>query len=370
MRNNIDECLPAQVEFNTREMVLDYVGEGQELIPRLTTIYDIAKKTGYSPTTVSKVFNNYPDVREKTRVKILETAKEMGYLPNANARSLTTKRSWTIGILFVEATGAGIRHPYFGAVIESFKKISVSKGYDLMFISKDVGGRRSSYVEHCKIRGVDGVVVILSSNDDPDFQELLDSGIPCVILDSSPEHVHSVYSDNIGGSMLAIRYLHSLGHRSIAHISGGLNTFAGEQRQHGYETALRELDLNLREEYITGSDFYSTESGYEAMKRLLALADRPTAVYAAGDLLALGAIRAVLDHGLSVPGDVSVIGFDDIEMSRYITPALTTVRQDTEQLGKVAAEILLSSIEERDTAVKSVMLPVELMIRESCRPVT
>lgn len=149
----------------------------QELILRLTTIYDIAKKTGYSPTTVSKVFNNYPDVREKTRVKILETAKEMGYLPNANARSLTTKRSWTIGILFVEATGAGIRHPYFGAVIESFKKIAVSKGYDLMFISKDVGGLRSSYVEHCKIRGVDGVVVILSSNDDPDFRSLLDSGI-------------------------------------------------------------------------------------------------------------------------------------------------------------------------------------------------
>ena len=134
----------------------------------------------------------------KTRAKILATAKEMGYLPNANARSLTTKRSWTIGILFVEATGAGIRHPYFGAVIESFKKIAVSKGYDLMFISKDVGGRRSSYVEHCKIRGVDGVVVILSAARTPISRSSLDSGIPCVILDSSPGQVHSVYSDNIG----------------------------------------------------------------------------------------------------------------------------------------------------------------------------
>lgn len=342
----------------------------QELILRLTTIYDIAKKTGYSPTTVSKVFNNYPDVREKTRVKILETAKEMGYLPNANARSLTTKRSWTIGILFVEATGAGIRHPYFGAVIESFKKIAVSKGYDLMFISKDVGGRRSSYVEHCKIRGVDGVVVILSSSDDPDFQELLDSGIPCVILDSSPEKAHSVCSDNIEGSLQALRYLHSLGHRSIAHISGGLNTFAGEQRQQGYEQALRELGLTFRKEYITSSDFFSMESGYDAMNGLLTLPDPPTAVFAAGDLLALGAIRAVQDRGLNVPGDVSIVGFDDIEMSRYITPALTTIRQHTEQLGAVAAEILTSSIEEQDTAVKSVMLPVELIIRDSCRPVT
>ena len=206
----------------------------QELIPRLTTIYDIAKKTGYSPTTVSKVFNNYPDVREKTRAKILATAKEMGYLPNANARSLTTKRSWTIGILFVEATGAGIRHPYFGAVIESFKKIAVSKGYDLMFIS----GCRRPKKQLCgalqnpgrRWRGRHSV-----EREDPDFQESLDSGIPCVILDSSPGQVHSVYSDNIGGEMQALRYLHSLGHRGIAHISGGLNTFAGERRQQGYE---------------------------------------------------------------------------------------------------------------------------------------
>lgn len=106
------------------------------------------------------------------------------------------------------------------------------------------------------------------------------------------------------------------------------------------------------------------------MKKLLGLRERPTAVYAAGDLLALGAIRAVQEHGLHVPGDVSIIGFDDIEMSRYITPALTTIRQDTEQLGTVAAELLLSSIEEQDATVKSVMLPVQLIIRESCHPVT
>ena len=227
----------------------------QELIPRLTTIYDIAKKTGYSPTTVSKVFNNYPDVREKTRAKILATAKEMGYLPNANARSLTTKRSWTIGILFVEATGAGIRH-YFGAVIESFKKIAVSKGYDLMFISKDVGGRRSSYVEHCKIRGVDGVVVILSAG--PRFPGALDSGIPCVILDSSPGQVHSVYSDNIGGDAGTSVFALAWTSRHCPYI-GRIEYVCRRARQQGYEQALRELDLDLREEYITSAIFLHRE---------------------------------------------------------------------------------------------------------------
>ena len=122
MRNNIDECLPAQVEFNTRENVLEYVGEGQELIRGLTTIYDIAKKTGYSPTTVSKVFNNYPDVREKTRAKILETAKEMGYLPNANARSLTTKRSWTIGILLLKPQEPGFGIPILEPSSKALRK--------------------------------------------------------------------------------------------------------------------------------------------------------------------------------------------------------------------------------------------------------
>ena len=335
----------------------------------MTTIYDIARKTGYSPTTVSKAFNNYSDVREKTRRHILETAKEMGYLPNANARSLTTKRSWTIGILFVEATGAGIRHPYFSAVIESFKKVAVSKGYDLMFISKDVGGRKSSYLEHCKIRGVDGVAVILTSNDDPDFQELLDSGLPCVILDASQGPVHAVYSDNISGSMKAVEYLHSLGHRRIAHISGGTGTFAGSTRQQGYEAAMEKLGLEIGEGYIADSGFFSMESGYDAMKVLMDLECPPTAVYAAGDLLALGAVRAVKDRGLRVPDHYSVIGFDDIEMAKYLTPALTTIRQDTDRLGRTAADILTAAIENNGGAVQSVQLPVELIIRESCRPV-
>jgi len=334
----------------------------------LTTIYDIAKRTGYSPTTVSKAFNNYSDVREKTREKILRTAQEMGYLPNAHARTLTTKKSWTIGVLFVENTGIGIRHPFFSAVIESFKKVAVAKGYALMFISKDVGGKQSGYLENCRIRGVDGVVVFLSDYEDPYFQELLESDIPTVVLDFETSKSHTVCSDNTAGAQMAVQYLASLGHRKIAHISGGTNTFPGEMRELGYMTAMKQQGLEVTESYIVAGAFYSRESGYDAMLELLKLPERPTAVFASGDLLALGAIMAAKDNGLSVPMDISVIGYDDIDLAEYVTPALTTIRQDTEILGSRAADILLSSIEGGQVDKEAILIPVELVERESCAP--
>ncbi|WP_410515046.1 LacI family DNA-binding transcriptional regulator [Paenibacillus sp. BR2-3] len=334
----------------------------------MTTIYDIAKKTGYSPTTVSKAFNNYSDVREKTRQDILRTAREMGYVPNAHARTLTTKKSWTIGILFVESTGVGIRHPFFSAVIESFKQVAVAKGYDLMFISKDVGGKQSGYLENCRIRGVDGVVVFLSDYVDPYFQELLDSDLPTVILDFETAQSHTVCSDNSAGALQAMEYLVSLGHRRIAHISGGMNTFPGSRRQLGYEKALEQWDLERRESYIVTGEFYTLEGGYEAMKQLLQLPEPPTAVFASGDLLALGAIMAAKDSGLNVPRDISVVGYDDIDLAKYITPALTTVRQDTALLGSQAAEVLFDTINGTLNGYKALVLPTEIIVRASCAP--
>ncbi|WP_019913923.1 LacI family DNA-binding transcriptional regulator [Paenibacillus sp. HW567] len=334
----------------------------------MTTIYDIAKKTGYSPTTVSKAFNNYSDVREKTRQEILRTAQEMGYLPNAHARTLTTKKSWTIGVLFVEGSGVGIRHPFFSSVIESFKQVAVAKGYALMFISKDVGGKQSGYLENCRIRGVDGVVVFLSDYEDPYFRELLESDIPTVILDYATAESHTVCSDNVGGAQQAVEYLASLGHRGIAHISGGGHTFPGSQRELGYRAAMKQRGLEVREDYIVEGVFYSREGGYSAMVQLLERPERPTAVFAAGDLLALGAVMAAKDKGLSVPGDISVMGFDDIELAGYVTPALTTVRQDTELLGTRAAEILLASIDGNREKKETLTLPVEVVVRESCAP--
>ncbi|USB34004.1 LacI family DNA-binding transcriptional regulator [Paenibacillus sp. YPG26] len=333
----------------------------------MITIYDIARKTGFSPTTVSKVFNGYTDVSQKTRRIILDTAAELGYVPNANARSLTTKRSWTIGMLFIEPAGSGIRHPYFGGVIDGFKKVATSKGYDLMFISKDIGGRKSGYLEHCKIRGVDGIIVILPDNADPYFHELMDSSIPMVMLDQYSATHSTISSDNIQGGVMAVEYLYSLGHRRIAHISGGLDTFAGEKRHEGYKMALNKLGIPLNPEYVAeGPADYSVESGYWAMRKVLGLEELPTAVFAAGDNLAVGAIQAIREQGLRVPEDISIIGFDDIEMAQFLTPALTTIRQDTYLLGSRAADMLISTIEGAHT-VQDEILSTELIVRDSCQ---
>lgn len=334
----------------------------------MITIYDIAKLTGFSPTTVSKVFNDYPDVSLKTRRKILEAAEQLGYLPNAHARSLTTKRSWTIGILYNESSGIGMLHPYFAGVIEGFKKVATSRGYDLMFISKDIGGKKSGYLEHCKIRGVDGVVGILPDYSDPDFTELLDSDVPMVLLDQESEIKGTVYSDNLDGSIRAVQYLYDLGHRKIGHIGGG-NTFAGVKRMQGYLQAMQELRLPIFEEHIIqGSYDYTIESGKIAMEQLLQAVDSPTAVFAAGDNLAIGAMQAIKDHGLSIPGDISIIGFDDIAMAGFLTPSLTTIRQNTHALGNKAADMLIYTIE-GGTTISSEVIPVELVARDSCRAI-
>lgn len=334
----------------------------------MITIYDIAKLTGFSPTTVSKVFNDYPDVSLKTRRKILEAAEQLGYLPNANARSLTTKRSWTIGVLYNESSGAGMLHPYFSGVIEGFKKVATSRGYDLMFISKDIGGKKSGYLEHCKIRGVDGVVSILPDYSDPDFTELLSSDVPMVLLDQKSELKGTVYSDNLDGSVTAVRYLYELGHRKIGHIGGG-NTFAGLQRMQGYLQAMQELGLPVCEEHIIqASDDYTIESGQIAMQQLLQGDHCPTAVFAAGDNLAIGAMQSLKQRGLSVPGDMSIIGFDDIAMAGFLTPALTTIRQNTHALGNKAADMLIYTIEGGAT-ISSEVIPVELVVRDSCRTI-
>lgn len=332
-----------------------------------TTIYDIARKTGYSITTVSRALNNYPDVSANTRRIILEAVEEMGYYPNSTARSLTTKKSWTLGVIFIEDLGVGIKHPFFGAIIQSFKQHVEKVGYDLIFLSQNIGEEKKSYLDHAVHRGVDGVIIVSSTYDDPEVERLMGSPIPSVIIDVHSHKSSVVYSNNFSGSEMAVKYLHSIGHHKIAHISGHQRTFAGIERLKGFQHAAKELKLNIPSYYITEGGFFSYEGGYGAMKLLLELDDQPTAVFAAGDLMAIGAINAIRDYGLSVPQDVSIVGFDDIELAAFTTPKLTTIKQDTDLIGENAAKVLLNQINEKNKVFSAVTIPVELMIRESTR---
>ncbi|WP_335869527.1 LacI family DNA-binding transcriptional regulator [Bacillus sp. 2205SS5-2] len=333
----------------------------------MVTIYDIAKKTGFSVTTVSKAINNYSDVSEKTKKLILEAVEEMKYFPNSSARTLTTKKSWTIGVIFVESLGIGIKHPFFNEVIESFKQSVEVFDYDLLFASRNLPKHNKSYLDHFRYRGVDGVVVVCSNVEDKQVQELMKDAIPSVVIDLNSQTSSVVFSDNVTGSQLAVDYLYSLGHRKIAHIAGHEKTFAGQQRLKGYIESMKSLSLDVQEEYIVNGDYFSQEGGYRAMKKLLKLESRPTAIYASSDSIAIGAIEAIKDIGLDVPHDFSIIGFDDIALAQHVSPSLTTIKQQTDIIGQKAADLLLQQINQKEKVIEQIQVPVKLMVRNSCK---
>lgn len=329
----------------------------------MVTIYDIAKHSGYSIATVSKALNN-KNVSEKARLKIMDAVDELHYTPNSSARTLATNKSWMIGIVFDENLGFGLAHPFFSQVIEGFKKHVELYNYDLLFVSRHMGLQQETY-KHLLHRGVDGIAVIQSFGDD----ELRKSNlsIPTVYIDRPTNEPGSVYSDNRTGSRLAVNHLVDNGHTKIAHIMGDQTTYAGIERAAGFRDAMEARGIDVREDYMVSGGYYSQAGGREAMIRLLALEDRPTAVYAAGDEMAIAAIRVIKESGLRVPEDISVIGFDDIKLAQHIDPPLTTVRQDKELIGQQAAIMLLDKINNKEDMTNDVkkMVPVSLVKRQS-----
>lgn len=329
----------------------------------MVTIYDIADHAGYSIATVSKALNN-KKVSEKARRKILDAVEELHYTPNASARTLATNKSWMIGVVFGENLGIGIAHPFFGQVIEGFKKHAELYNYDLLFVSRHMGLQQETY-KHLIHRGVDGIVIVQSHGEDEINK--MDHMIPTVYIDRPTNESGTVYSDNQSGSRLAVNHLVENGHTKIAHIMGNQTTFAGIERAAGFMKAMHEHGLPVREEYIVDGGFYSQAGGREAMIRLLSLKDKPTAVYVAGDEMAIAAMKVTKESGLKVPEDISFVGFDDIKIAQHVSPALTTIRQDKELIGQQAAIILLDKIAAKDTTqiVNKKMVPVTLIKRES-----
>jgi LacI family transcriptional regulator len=293
----------------------------------------------------------------------------MDYLPNAHAQSLSTKKSWAIGVMFSEANEVGMKHPFFNGIIESFRHATEEHGYDLIFASRNLRNRDMSYLEHFKHRAVDGIVVICSDRMDEQVQELMQSDIPIVVVDMDSANCSVVYSDNTEGARMAVNYLYELGHRHIAHIAGDSSIDAGAARVKGYELAMHALDLPIQPNHLVNAGFFSVEEGKQAMEKLLQLESPPTAVFVAGDQMAIGAIEAVHEHGLRVPEDISIIGYDDIEMIKYITPKLTTIRQDTDEIGEAAADLLIEQMTAKERRTERRVIPVRLIERASCAPV-
>ncbi|HLQ97699.1 MAG TPA: LacI family DNA-binding transcriptional regulator [Candidatus Dormibacteraeota bacterium] len=331
----------------------------------MPTIYDVAKISGYSITTVSKVLNNYPNVSNKAKQKVKMAVEELGYIPDTSARTLASKKSNMIGVVFPEALDTGLAHPFFSEVIEAFKKHVELYYYDLLFVSRNIGPNQN-YHDHLKHHGVDGVVVINSRSDDEEIKTFNESDLPAVFIDIHIENANVVYSDNPLGCDLAVDYLHSLGHRKIANIAGASESFTGAERIQGFKKAIQKYGLSIPNDYIVDGGYFSYESGRTAMLKLLALPDRPTAVFVAGDEMAIGAIKVAKEMGVRIPEDISIIGFDDISLAKHIEPPLTTIRQDKDRIGRQAATLLLNEINGLSNEQHASIIPVRIEKRNSC----
>lgn len=334
----------------------------------MVKIGDIAKATGYSVTTVSKAFNNYTDISEKARTKIRKAADEMGYIPNAQARGLVMKRSFTIGVILDELLGLGLTHPFFSGVIQAFRIAVEAEGYSMILISNNIGNSKiESYLNHCNQRNVDGVFILCTNKDDKSIQELIHSKIPTVLFDIPDDTAHVVISDHYQGAYDAIEYLVSLGHVRIGHIYGSELTLAGADRKKGYLDAMEANDLIVNEAYVASGGYFDFKYGKQAMLGIIKSEEiLPTAMFIASDIMALGAIQACHEEGIKVPEDISFIGFDNVRFLDWITPGLTTVAQDYDALAKACCKMLIQAIGDSDMQVAHEVIPTHIIERNSC----
>ncbi|MGX7828420.1 LacI family DNA-binding transcriptional regulator [Actinokineospora sp. 24-640] len=340
----------------------------------MTTIRDLAQLCGVSLATVSRVFNNPASVSEKTRELVERMAREVDYRPNESARALATKRSTMVGLVWdTDHRRAGWRHPFLQDLLIGLKSALSVRGYHLLMLAtserRAVGASLADpvgYVNMVRRHHLAGLVLIDSGGDGPAFSAFAQSGLPCVALDVPVVGDQATYvtSDNASGAGEAVRLLHRLGHDRIATITGPRGNLPAAERLAGYAKALTELGIPPRPEYIVEGDFYRA-GGESAMRGLMALPVPPTAVFAAGDEMAVGAITAVTAAGLRVPEDMAVVGFDDIEIAGLMSPGLTTVAQDKAGFGSAAAAAILTMID-GGPPPPPVHLPTRLVVRRSC----
>lgn len=323
----------------------------------MVSMKDIAKRCNVSVATVSKALNGYSDIGKAKREEIRRCAEEMGYFPNSSARALKTNRTWNLGILFADNLHSGLTHSYFAAIIDAFKVTAEQKGYDITFTSMStVGGRQMSYYEHCRYRGLDGVVIANIDFNSPQIMELIRSPLPLVTIDYVFDGRSAVVSNNVKGMEDLTAYVCRMGHRKIAYIHGEENTVTRE-RMSGFYRALDHYGINVPDRYLRPSRFRDVELTEERTRELLSLPDQPTCIFFSDDYAAAGGIYAIRRAGMRIPEDISVCGYDGIPLSQVTSPRLTTLRQDTLKIGRCAADKLISLIESpRTTLIDKVVV--------------
>lgn len=330
------------------------------------TIHDIAKKVGRSITTVSRALHDYDDVSAKTKKLVRQTAKEMGYVANKQAQLLRKKHTRTIGFI-LPTFGPRLSDPFFSELLAGIGNAAGENEYDLLVSTASPGEHEmETYKKFVQSRRVDGFIIVRTRIEDERVLYLDSIGFPFVTFGRVPglEHIHYIDENSECGMRRIVDHLVELGHRKFACIAPSLNLAFAIHRVKGLKECLLFHKIEMEPDCLLTGDL-TEKSGYERMLELINRPHRPTAVVACNDMMAIGAIRAIQDYGLTVGKDVSVTGFDNIPSSEHMRPSLTTVSQPIYQIGHRVCEMLINLINKKETGKCQILLEPTLIVRQS-----
>lgn len=334
----------------------------------MISMKDIAKRCGVSVATVSKALNGHTDISDETKRMVREMCREMGYLPNSSARALKTKRTYNLGVLFIDEAQNGLTHDYFARVLDAFKVEAESKGYDITFINSSRTNRTMTYLEHSRYRGVDGVVIACVNFESQEVLDLVRSSLPVVTIDHSFDSKPCVMSDNIEGMRTLVSYILSQGHRRVAYINGGDGSSVTRNRIGSFHRTMAEHGIEVPDAYMRQGIYRDPDSCYRQTEELLDMEEPPTCIIYPDDLAAIGGINAIKDRGLSIPDDVSIAGYDGLNIAKMLSPKFTTIEQDARTIGRLAAEKLIGMIERpKSTVVERIVVQGKLLPGDSVK---
>ncbi|WP_330961269.1 substrate-binding domain-containing protein [Photobacterium sp. 53610] len=331
----------------------------------MATMKDIAKLAGVSTSTVSHVINKSRFVSDEIAERVNNAAKALNYAPSALARSLKINRTQTIGMLVTTST-----NPFFGEVVKGVERSCYQKGYNLILCNTEGDNERmKASIDTLLQKRVDGLLLMCSTLEGERI-EVFDRypDIPVVVMDWGPMSFASdkIQDNSYQGGYLAARYLIDCGHRDIGCITGPLIKHQAQIRYEGFKRAMNEAGLAFRSDWVIESDF-ECEGGYDAFHTMYASGTLPSAIFVCNDMMAMGVINAANEKCVRIPDDLSIIGYDDIHIAKFMTPSLTTIHQPKYRLGQAAVETLLKRINKEITEPQIVQLEPTLVVRQSVR---
>lgn len=327
----------------------------------MATLKEIAKRCDCSVATVSKALNGMSDISEAMTIKVKQVADEMGYWPNAAARTLKTNRSKTIGLLMFLKNESVWTHEYFGSIANAIQDEMERKDYDVTPIKAESAFMRNGYLTYCRYRNYDGVIVMSAGFTEESLMELINSDIPLVTIDYAVYNRGAILSDNVKGIKELVHFLYDMGHRKIANIHGE-DTYVTRTRLASFFSACEECGLTVPDSYMIPSIYHDPALCETATNTLLDSPDPPTVILYPDDFSMIGGLNALRARHMHVPNDISIVGYDCIPLAKNWSPRFTTIRQDGEGIGREAAKMLLRAIEKPKTFIpQHIVLPSTLV---------